>query len=100
MGRGTVPAKAGMVEGDLPQAAPHKHFRHIIRRFQHLSRRYPHDGNPLLRQPRVALQISHRPVAPVMGNPVDLDAQLGLGAIEIQHIGPDRMLAAEFYPAG
>jgi hypothetical protein len=42
-------------------------------------------------RPRVAL----RAVLDVVTHPIDLDCEARLGAVEVEHIGPQRMLAAE-----
>ena len=34
-----------------------------------------------------------------MRNTVDREPGLGSSAVEVDHIGPDRMLAAQFHPA-
>jgi len=59
-----------------------------------------HDSNPLRFEPRVALQITFRTVAHIMGDAVELDRQAGLRTIKIKHVPPNRMLATKSRLAG
>ena len=49
--------------------------------------------------PLVARLIAVGPVAHVVGDAVDLDRELGGGAVEVEHVAADRMLAAEAHTA-
>ncbi len=55
---------------------------------------------PLLHQQPIPPLIALWVPAHVVGLAVDLDAEPGLQAVEIQHIRSRRMLASEFVPAG
>jgi hypothetical protein len=52
----------------------------------------------LLQQPRIPPSVSLGTVTHAMDDPVYLNAQLGLVAIEIQNVRPERVLPAYFRP--
>jgi hypothetical protein len=53
------------------------------------------DADALLRQPPGAAGVADDPPRIVVSPPVYLDAEPGFGAVEIEHEGADRVLAAE-----
>ncbi len=60
-----------------------------------LARRDAHDRYAPRPQPFVATKVALRPIAHVMADPVHLDGKPSLGALEIDHIGSQRMLTAK-----
>lgn len=67
---------------------------------KHIARSDPHYFDALFLQECIAPLISLRPVTHIMCNAIDLDPELGAGAIKVEHIGPDGMLPAKFDPSG
>ena len=53
------------------------------------------DGHTLFFQPRISAFISLRDVARAVNIPVHFHRQMGRRTVEIEHIGPDRVLPSE-----
>ena len=66
----------------------------------HLLGRNPDRPDPSSQHPRIPPLVPLRIVAHPMNCAVDLDAKLQGRCVEIQGIGPDRMLVAEFDAQG
>jgi hypothetical protein len=66
--------------------------------FQYIRRRKSKDPHALLNQPPVANGVVPNPVRVIMTRSVNLDRKSRRRTIEIEHVWPDRMLAAEAEP--
>ena len=85
--RRTVEARAlARVKADIRQ--------HPLQIPQHLGRRNPQRSDALFHDPRVAPYVTRRPRSTVVRLPIHLDAKLGGVAIEVERVGPRRMLLA------
>ncbi len=71
-----------------------------IQILQYIGDRDAQHLQPLLYHISVTRRIAACPVAHVMGCAVDLDDKPERAAIEISHIGSDRVLAAKLYAEG
>ena len=63
---------------------------------QHVACRYAQCLHAMMLQQSIAFGVTRRLVGAIMCFAIDLDAQFGSGAIEIEHIRSGRMLVAEF----
>jgi hypothetical protein len=84
-----------MVEGHARSAFLLNQLQHRLRILKHILSQDPQCPDPLFLQPRVTPNVTSRIVAHVMRLPVNLDTQPGCGTIEIEHVGPCRMLTTE-----
>jgi hypothetical protein len=70
-----------------------------VRRFIDIAvqfrRRNAHDSHAVFLEPSVTLFVVLRPIAHVVAYAVHLDGEVCFRAIEVEHVGSDRMLAAE-----
>src|SRR5580700_10566569 len=107
-GEGDLSAPAIAGEGDHPEgvvegAQDSKLLRGEsndgVRRFidiaAQLCRRNTHHCHAVFLEPSVTLFVVLRPIAHVVAYAVDLDGEMCLWAIEVEHVRSDRMLAAE-----
>jgi hypothetical protein len=80
----------------------HSHDRvsRVIGVTHHLGRRNAHHGKPARFKPRVAAYVALRPIAQVVAHPIDLHGKPRLGAVEVEHVAPDRVLATEDWRSG
>jgi len=62
----------------------------------HLPRSNSQDGDAMRVQPAVTLRIVCRVVPHIVADAVDLDRERRLSAVEVEDVGPGRMLAAQF----
>jgi hypothetical protein len=60
-----------------------------------LARSNTRHRKPACLKPGVAGRVTQRSIAQVVAHPVDLHREARLGAIEVEHIGPNRVLTAE-----
>lgn len=81
-----------MVEGLFPAASSQDETYRRLEVATHLSCRDAQDIQTPRLKPTVARSIPIGPVTHVVGYSVDLDRELHGGAIEVDDIGPDRML--------
>jgi hypothetical protein len=58
-----------------------------------------HHNYAVLLEPGVAALIALRPITHVIAYPVDLNREAGFGAIEVEHVRPNRMLTSKDRPA-
>ena len=72
-------------------------IRHIYWIMQDFFRGYPDGFNALERQVPFPPFVAFRPISHIVCHPVDFDSQLRRRTIEIQGVGANWMLAAEFY---
>ncbi|KZX87290.1 hypothetical protein A3719_11960 [Erythrobacter sp. HI0020] len=72
-----------------------KRFGDFRWRLQDVGGRDAHNFDPPLVKPGIACRITLRPVAHLVCDPVDLDADFGGRAVEIEHVVADRVLATE-----
>jgi hypothetical protein len=82
---------------------PHFHEVQMGRGTAGATRRWWRDANnidPLVFQPGVTPFIAHGPIAHIMRQSIDLDADLGLSAVEVEHVCAQRMLPAKLYAFG
>ena len=97
-----LPCEAG--EGDRPEDGggggqfhrqPNDCIGHVIDLPGNIDRRNTHDRNSSLPKPRVLSSVALRAIGGIVAHPVDLDRQQGLGTVEVEHVWPNRMLAAK-----
>ena len=67
---------------------------------KYLGGRKPKSFDPPLGEPGIAPRVTSRVRSHFVPHAVDLDAQSGLQAVEIQYVRTRGVLAAEFVPAG
>ena len=96
MGRGTM---RSMVEG-LTSAGVEDVLNDSFGIGLYLSGGYADDPEAVFPKPRVTPKVSSRISAHLVGNAVDLDAELREGAVEIQHIWPCGVLFSKFESLG
>ena len=94
MGRGTV---RRTVEGNC--ATIEQIDNHRVRAAQDLHRRHSNRHDVLFLKPSVPSCVALRPIAKFMCHAIYFDRDAGSGRVEIEHIGPDRMLATKLYTA-
>ena len=86
-----------MVEGKgaaVVQDMPH----HAIQIRKNIDSFDPQNLNPLFPQPMISPFIMRNLLGVIMPAAVDLDRQVGRSTVKIQHIRPNRMLAAKLQP--
>jgi len=89
--------RVALTEGSFGAAAKRQNCLGSVRHgLQHIGRWNADNRYALTCQPFIALVIPNLPLLAVMRSAINLDAELGRGAIEIQHIFTNRMLAPEF----
>ena len=71
---------------------------HDVRGGDDVAGRNAQDLDALRRKPRVSSRVPFRSILRLMDSTVDLDREMGLDAIEIQHVESDRVLTAENRP--
>ncbi len=90
MGRGTI---RRMVEGK--SAAIEDCGEGVIKVVHHFGGSKPQRPKTIGSEPGVAFAIATRPIARVMGSPIDFDGTLCPWATEVEHIPADWMLPAK-----
>ena len=91
---------AGETEGSSALAIADQNLGDGLWRMQNFSGGYSHYFDPLLPQPGIALRIALRPITHVVNDAIDFNRDLGLGAVEVENVGSDRMLAAKVNAVG
>jgi hypothetical protein len=71
-------------------------LQHVVEMPPHALGREPHDPDILLTQPGGPSPVVRDPVRMLMTLSVHRDRQPDLGAVEVQYVGTDRVLASEF----
>jgi hypothetical protein len=96
-----------MGEGDRPQGGgggvgfghrdrhSHRSVHRLVELPRQLARGYSDDRYALRFEPAQSAQIALGPVAHLVRDPINLDSEARLRAIEIEHIGPHRVLTAK-----
>jgi hypothetical protein len=74
---------------------PNDPIGRVIERSHRLDSRDPHNRQALRLEPFVAALIALRAVLRIVADTVDLDGESRLGAIEVEHVGSDRMLPSK-----
>jgi len=62
---------------------------------KHIDRPDSQDANPAQSQPFVANGVALRLIPARMDSTIDLDSKIDLRTVEVEHIGPGRMLVSE-----
>ena len=76
-----------------------KRFGNFRWRLQDVGGRDAHNFDPPLVKPGIACRITLRPVAHLVRATVDLDADFGARAVEVEHVVADRVLPTKSDPA-
>jgi hypothetical protein len=91
----------GAVEGAQDSKLLRRESNDGVRRFidvaAQLHRRNAHDCHAVLLEPSVTVFVVLRPIAHIVAYAVNLDGEMRFRAIEVEDIGADRMLAAEYW---
>jgi hypothetical protein len=82
-----------MVEGLCAKAK--QSVRNLVRISQELLRRYSKDFDSVVLQPFRANLVSRRAISHIVREPIDLDRKLVGRTVEVENVGPDRMLSPE-----
>ena len=92
LGRGTV---RRTVEGQAIASLHNDITNDMIQIAKHVTRRDPQNRHAMLAQKSIPPNIPLRPVPALMSLAIHLDRQARRRAIEVEHIGPSRMLPAK-----
>ena len=100
-GRGTTRSVVEGVTGlDQRRRQSHEAVGDGVDSAQHIDCGDARHGHALGLKPSVPARVALRPVFHLVAHPVDFDRKARLGAIKVEHIGPDRMLTPEGRHAG
>lgn len=86
---------SGIGSEGLAKTGAHDGLRNFLRRSQDFAGWNTKHRDTALAQPFVAGCIALRTASHIVRDPLDLDAELRCGTVEIEHVRPERVLPAE-----